>query len=85
MELKMTATNAASTPARRPVPPQRPSAAAMQASTPAPAAARFDHDDEDDFRLNLSDIPRQQTSLDVEGLKPTLLSRLFDLIAPLKA
>ena len=40
---------------------------------------------EEEFRLNLSDIPRIRESMDVEGLKPTLLSRLFDLVAPLKA
>jgi hypothetical protein len=80
----MAAVNAANTQVRRPVPSQR---AAAAARTPAPAAAvvaDFDHD-EDEFVLNLSDIPRMRTSLDVEGLKPTLLSRLFDLIAPLKA
>jgi hypothetical protein len=35
-----------------------------------------------DFRLNLSDIPPLDTNLEIEGLKPTLLSRLFDLLAP---
>jgi hypothetical protein len=51
---------------------------------PRPAfAAGFD-EDEPEFRLHLNDIPRQRASMDVEGLKPTLLSRLFDLIAPLK-
>ena len=39
---------------------------------------------EDEFKLNLSDIPRQQESMDIDGFKPTLLSRLFDLVAPLK-
>lgn len=81
----MTSAHAANTQVRRPVPPQRPAAAPVH--TPAPqraAVANFDHD-EDEFVLNLSDIPRMRTSLDVDGLKPTLLSRLFDLIAPLKA
>jgi len=80
----MTAPHAA-TQVRRPVPPQRTAAAPVR--TPAPASAtvaNFDHD-EDEFVLNLSDIPRMRTSLDVDGLKPSLLSRLFDLIAPLKA
>lgn len=40
--------------------------------------------DEQEFRLNLSDIPAMPDSLDVEGFKPSLLSRLFDLVAPLK-
>lgn len=72
-------TPASSSDARRAAPvarqPARPSV------TPAPA---FDHHD-DEFRLNLSDIPRIRESMDVEGLKPSLLSRLFDLVAPLKA
>lgn len=39
---------------------------------------------EEEIHLNLSDIPRLSTGdLDVEGFKPSLLSRLFDLIAPL--
>jgi hypothetical protein len=46
------------------------------------AFAATDHEEE--FRLNLSDIPRQQESMEVEGFKPSLLSRLFNLIAPLK-
>jgi hypothetical protein len=57
----------------------------MQAAAPTAAAhAGFDEDTHE-FRLNLSDIPRMRESLVVDGLKPTLLSRLFDLIAPLKA
>jgi hypothetical protein len=46
-------------------------------------AGGFD-EDEPEFRLHLNDIPRMRASLDVEGLKPTLLSRLLDLIASLK-
>lgn len=38
----------------------------------------------DEVKLDLADIPRQQESMDIEGFKPTLLSRLFDLLAPLK-
>ncbi|HEY4367097.1 MAG TPA: hypothetical protein VGN07_07645 [Steroidobacteraceae bacterium] len=38
----------------------------------------------DEIRLNLGDIPLQQECMDIEGFKPTLLSRLFDLVAPLK-
>lgn len=34
------------------------------------------------LRLNLDDIPRMPVTLEVEGLKPTLLSRLFDLCSP---
>jgi len=34
------------------------------------------------LRLNLDDIPRMPVTLEVEGLKPTLLSRLLDLCSP---
>jgi hypothetical protein len=37
--------------------------------------------DSDEFKLNLSDIPRLPMSLDVEGLKPSLLSRVVDLFS----
>ncbi|HKE97004.1 MAG TPA: hypothetical protein VKB34_22035 [Povalibacter sp.] len=58
---------------------------------PAPrAAARsanmyafVSSDVDDEFRLHLNDIPRQRESLDVEGLKPSLLSRLLELVAPI--
>jgi hypothetical protein len=84
----MSAANAANTQVRRPVAPTRPAAApvarAAMHAAPAAAVARFDHD-EDEFRLNLTDIPRMQESMHVDGLKPTLLSRLLDLVAPLKA
>jgi hypothetical protein len=85
----MSAANAANAQAaRRPVAPTRPAGApvaraAMQAAPVAAAVGGFDADD-GEFRLNLSDIPRIHESLDVEGLKPTLLSRLLDLVAPLK-
>ena len=41
---------------------------------------------DDEIRLNLSDIPRMQpdTEMRVEGFKPTLLSRLLDLVMPLR-
>lgn len=79
----MSAANAANTQVRRPVAPSRPAAPVARAAAPAMAVAGFD-DHEDDFRLNLSDIPQMQESLEVEGLKPTLLSRLLDLIMPIK-
>lgn len=82
----MSAANAANTQVRRPVAPTRAAAApvARPAMQAAPAAAIGFDDHDDDFRLNLSDIPLQRGSLDVEGLKPTLLSRLLDLVMPLK-
>jgi hypothetical protein len=54
---------------------------------PAPRAAqgfRFVADDDaDEIRIHVADLPRVEESLIVEGFKPTLLSRLFDLFAPL--
>ena len=32
--------------------------------------------------LTSADIPPLDTNLDIDGLKPTLLSRLFDLFSP---
>jgi hypothetical protein len=83
----MTAATSASAPARRAATPTRPSSASVARPTAAAqvaAAVAFDqHDDE--FRINLSDIPRMRESMEVDGLRPSLLSRLFDLIAPLKS
>jgi hypothetical protein len=54
---------------------------------PAPVARAHDFSTprgEEEIRLNLSDIPRLSTGdLDVEGFKPSLLSRLYDLVSPL--
>lgn len=83
----MTAATSASAPARRVAAPARPASAPIArsvAAAPVAAAAGFDHH-EDEFRINLSDIPRMRESMDVDGLKPSLLSRLLDLVAPLKS
>lgn len=61
---------------------------AMHPSHPMPklqtaTAGAFD-DEPDELRLNLSDIPKWRESMEVEGLRPSLLSRLFDLVAPFK-
>ena len=51
---------------------------------PARANDFFAPRGEEEVRLNLSDIPQMSTGdLHVEGFKPSLLSRLFDLVAPL--
>jgi len=62
-------------------------AASAAATRPAmrTSHAAWLEDDEPEFRLNLSDIPRRRESLHIDGLKPTLLSRLLDLVAPIKA
>jgi hypothetical protein len=62
-----------------------PQVSAAQAARAAPAFAFSAPSGEDEIRIHLADIPRPEESMDVEGFKPTLLSRLFDLIAPFKA
>ena len=46
---------------------------------PADAAA-----EDDEFRLNLSDLPRLSTGLNVDGFQPSLTSRVLDLIDRLR-
>lgn len=73
--------NAAAAPSRSPQP--QPQAPVRQAAH-APQAYDFcTPRGEEEIHLNLSDIPVMRGTLDVEGLKPSVLSRLFDLIAPL--
>ena len=81
----MSAGQSASTQVRRTTPaaPARPQApVARNTQQFAFAAASAD----DEIRLNLSDIPRilPDTEMRVEGFKPTLLSRLLDLVMPLR-
>ena len=65
----------------RPAP--NPQAAARPATRAPQSTAAFVEVDEE-IRINLADIPRQQESMDVEGFKPSLFSRLLDLVSPLK-
>lgn len=79
----MSAASHAASPVRRP-------AAPTQSPRPvARASSGFNFSDassgEDVMRINLQDIPPVDQSMDVEGFKPSLLSRLFDLVAPLKS
>ena len=60
-----------------------PSRPASSHDRPAPHPFAFAEGD-DEIRLNLVDIPVQQESLEIEGFRPTLLSRLLDLVAPLR-
>jgi hypothetical protein len=83
----MSAAGSASAPARRVAAPARPASAPVARApqvAPVAAGASFDQHDAE-FRLNLSDIPRMRESMEVDGLKPSLLSRLLDLVAPLKS
>jgi hypothetical protein len=66
------------------VPGQR---AAARASTPAARTGFFARGDqqEDEIKVNVADLQISRTQeLEVEGFKPSLLSRLFDLISPSK-
>lgn len=78
--------NAAAAPSR-PVPPQAHAQPHAPVRQPAPAARAHDFSSprgEEPINLNLSDLPPMSSgSLEVEGFKPSLLSRLFDLVAPL--
>lgn len=87
--------NAAAAPSRAPQPqahayahPQAHAQAHAPVQQPARAARASDFftpRGEEAIRLNLSDIPRMSTGdLEVEGFKPSLLSRLFDMVAPLE-
>ncbi|HWK74897.1 MAG TPA: hypothetical protein VNQ81_11540 [Povalibacter sp.] len=62
--------------------PQTHSGTAAGQPAMRPVYAFVSSDIEEEFRLHLADIPRYQDTLDVEGLKPTLLSRLLDLVMP---
>jgi hypothetical protein len=59
-------------------------APARAAARSAPMYAFVSSEIDEEFKLHLNDIPRQQPTLDVEGLKPSLLSRLLELVAPIK-
>jgi hypothetical protein len=82
----MSAGHSASTQVRRPAPaaPVRPTRASPACGTGQFAFAAANGDDE--IRLNLGDIPipRQDNAMHVEGFKPSLLSRLLDLVMPLR-
>ena len=82
----MSAGHSASTQVRRTAPaaPARPTQAPPARSTRQHAFASSSGDDE--IRLHLGDIqlPPPDTEMRVEGFKPTLLSRLLDLVMPLR-
>jgi hypothetical protein len=81
----MSAGHSAATQARRPAQaaPAQPARAPVR-SAPQFAFAAGSGDDE--IRLHLGDIqlPPADTEMKVEGFKPTLLSRLLDLVMPLR-
>ena len=82
----MTAASSAAPQPRRPNAALRPAPAKSVAPMRAAPALAFDDDDGDEIRVNLADIPRMSLAVDssmhVEGLKPTLLSRFVGLFMP---
>jgi len=84
----MSAGHSATTQVRRPAPaaPARPTQAAAPARNTQQFAFAAASGDDDEIRLHLGDIqlPPPATEMRVEGFKPTLLSRLLDLVMPLR-
>jgi hypothetical protein len=83
----MSAVSPASSQVRRSAgaPPARSAPLPHAAQAGRGARVAFDPPDpEDEIRIRLDDIPPLQQTMDVEGFKPTLLSRLFDLVTPHK-
>jgi hypothetical protein len=82
----MSAGHSASTQVRRTAPaaPARHVQSPVARSTGQFAFAAASGDDE--IRINLGDIPlpRLENEMHVEGFKPSLLSRLLDLVMPLR-
>lgn len=66
--------------------PERPVAPSRSSAKRSAAPAFFSCDDGDEIRVNLADVPRMslavEGSMHIEGLKPTLLSRLIGLFMP---
>jgi hypothetical protein len=81
----MSAGHSAATQVRRPAQaaPAHPAKAPVARSTQQFA---FASSGDDEIRLHLADIqlPPPDTEMKVEGFKPTLLSRLLDLVMPLR-
>lgn len=85
----MSAASSAASQVRRPAAPSPQAAAAPRPAMRAPQAqaAGFSFvaaGNDDEIRINLGDIQFEKESMEIEGLKPSLLSRLFDLVSPLK-
>jgi hypothetical protein len=48
------------------------------------AKPSFAAEEDDEFRMNLSDLPRMSTGLHVDGFTPSLTSRVLDLLDRLR-
>jgi len=83
----MSAASSAASQVRRPAAPSPQAAAAPRPAMRAPQATGFSFaaaGNDDEIRINLGDIHIEKESMEIEGFKPSLLSRLFDLVSPLK-
>ena len=83
----MSAASSAASQVRRPAAPSPQAAVAPRPAMRAPQAAGFSFaaaGNDDEIRINLGDIHFEKESMEIEGFKPSLLSRLFDLVSPLK-
>jgi hypothetical protein len=74
--------SSASSPVRRPAAPAPNVVNAPARSSPAPSPSAAPASRTSYAGLDAADIPPLDTNLEIEALKPTLLSRLFDLFAP---
>ena len=75
--------NAAAAPSRSPQPAAAAPAPARHAAHGAAVHDFSTPRGEEEIHVNLADIPVMRGTLEVEGFKPTLMSRLLDLLAPL--
>jgi hypothetical protein len=73
--------SSASSPVRRPA-AASPNVVNAAARSPARSTAAAPSGQTTHGGLDAADIPPLDTNLDIDGLKPTLLSRLFDLFSP---
>lgn len=79
------ASSAASQVRRVTAPSAQPAEPRPAVHSPRPQAASFAFVDRgDEVRINLGDIQIRKESMEIEGFKPTLLSRILDLVAPFK-
>ena len=83
----MSAASPARSPARDAAPTASPARAAQAPAAKAVKSPGFSFAGaatEDQFKLNLSDIPKVPYTMEVEGFKPSLLVRLLGLVVKSK-
>ena len=58
--------------------------APARAMNRVPLFAESSASDDDEFKMNLGDLPRMKPGLDVDGFQPSLTSRVLDLFDRLR-